>query len=95
MAKKRNKYISKAFEVLGYEEEDDVNSDYLNTFEDIDFEIKEIKSCVSIMEDNIENAKDIISRAEEQIIFLNNLKNQAEIEEFRAMNPKAKDVYKL
>lgn len=92
MAKKRNKWISKAFEVLGYIEDD---NSMLNTIDDIEHEIKEAKRGISEMEDVIEQAKDLIKQHEENINFLTALKDQTEIEEFRAMNPKAKAIYKF
>lgn len=92
MAKKRNKWISEAFKALGYIEADD---SILNSIEDIEYEIKEAKRSISEMEDVIEQAKELIQNHEENINFLTALKDQAEIEEFRAMNPKAKGVYKL
>lgn len=92
MAKKRNKWISKAFEALGYIEDDD---SMLNSIDDIEHEIKEAKRGISGMEDVIEQAKELIQQHEENINFLTALKDQTEIEEFRAMNPKAKAVYKF
>ena len=92
MAKKTNKWISLAFKSLGYIEDEDNG---LNTIEDIEHEIKEAKRGISEMEDLIEQAKELIKHHEENIDFLTALKDQAEIEEFKAMNPKATAVYKL
>ena len=92
MAKKRNKYISAAFKELGYIENDDSG---LNTIDDIEHEIKEAKRGISEMEDLIEQAKEIIKNHEENINFLTALKDQTEIEEYRAMNPRATAVYKF
>ncbi|MBC7847238.1 MAG: hypothetical protein H7Y10_12175 [Flavobacterium sp.] len=92
MAKKRNKYISEAFKALGYIEDD---NSMLNTIDDIEHEIKEAKRGISEMEDVIEQAKELIKNHEENINFLTALKDQTEIEEFRAMNPKAKAIYKF
>lgn len=92
MAKKRDKWISLAFKSLGYIENDDSG---LNTIEDIEHEIKEAKRGISEMEDVIEQAKEIIKNHEENLDFLNALKDQTEIEEFKAMNPKATAIYKF
>lgn len=89
---KRNKYISKAFQYLGYVEDDNSG---LNQISDIENEIKEAKRGISEMEDLIERAKELIKNHEENIEFLNTLKDQTEIEEFKEMNPKAKAIYKF
>ncbi len=89
---KRNKYISKALVVLGYIDEP---SDDYNTLEQIDLHIKNAKEGILKMENSILETKELIENIQDQLLFYTDLKNQAEIEEFRDMNPKAKAVYKL
>jgi hypothetical protein len=89
---KQNKWIAKAFVFLGYAQDDD---NKLNTVEDINLGIKDAERSIGEMEDVIVQANELIEHHKKNIEFLNVLKDQAEIEEFKAMNPKAKVVYKF
>ena len=72
---------------------DDENK--FKTYQDIKNIISEFKSLKTENEDTIEQCKENIERCENQMSALQEILNQAEIEEFRAMNPRAKDVYKF
>ena len=88
---KENKYIKIALKLLGWSDEDNE----FKTYQDIKNFISEFKMTKATCLDQMEILKENIEKCDKQIEALQEILNQAEIEEFRAMNPKAKDVYKF
>ncbi len=92
---KRNKWISIALDFLNLAYDNDRAEQELNTIKDINSIISSQKEVIQFQEDRISDAQEIIEKCNLNIERLESIKNQAEIEEFRAMNPKAKAVYKF
>jgi uncharacterized coiled-coil protein SlyX len=57
--------------------------------------LAEQKQIVTEMEDVIIQAQETIKEAQDNIDLLQSVLNQAEIEEYKDMNPHAKAVYKF
>lgn len=88
---KEKKYIKKALELLGWSDPDDK----FKSFQDIKDLISEYKTVKQTCVDQIDVLKENVESCDNQIEALTEILNQSEIEEFRAMNPRAKDVYKF
>lgn len=88
---KKNKYIQIALESLGWSDPDN----RFKTLQDIKDLISEYKMVKQTCIDQIDVLKENVESCDNQIEALTEIYNQSEIEEFRAMNPKAKAVYKF
>lgn len=88
---KEGKHIKKALESLGWS---DPNGRF-KSFQDIKDIISEFKTVKETCLNQIDVLKENIEICDNQIESLTEILNQSEIEEFRAMNPNAKAVYKF
>jgi hypothetical protein len=70
MKVKRNKYITKALDFMGFTIDDDIK-----TVNDIDFNIKEAKEGLLKSEIMIEEAKELNELFQQNFDFFTNLKN--------------------
>lgn len=82
---KRDKYLDKAFESLGYSV--DANEDYITNVSDIDLRLKEQESSLASCETIIIECKENITKIKENIDFLTMLKHQVKVERYKELNP--------
>lgn len=87
---KWDKYVKRAFESLGYEPDPEVK-----TKSDIEYWLRLADETISTNETIIAEAEDRIRSAKESKEQIQEIYDQVEIEEIKAMNPNAVAVYKL
>lgn len=92
---KRNKYIQKALDYFNWDYDNKEKEFPLNTLKDIDFLIKQCEGTINDYEVIVQEYQEAIETAQKNIENLKMLKDQAEVEEFKEMNPKAKSVFKI
>ncbi len=85
-----DKYVKRAFETLGYEPDPEVK-----TKSDLEYWLRLADETVSANETIIAEAEDRIRSAKESKDQIQEIYDQVEIEEIKAMNPNAVAVYKL
>lgn len=87
--KKEQKLIKAAYESLGYE----YDKDSLKTIKEIENLSKDATNEIENLINIIERCKESIEKLEECVAVFQELLRQIKIEEYKAINPKAKDIF--
>lgn len=91
--RKEKRLIKKAMSSLGLKWSDDSTESEMDTIKKIKQEVSDYEGLIETCLQSIEEYKEHIESAERSIESLKTIIDQVEIEEYKEMNPNAKDIF--